>query len=124
MIPGKILITVRDNDVSPRFDLTTEVVLEGFDSKGHSTDRKTLVLPHASSEELCHFILTQDVRTVVCGAIEEEYYQYLTWKKITVIDSVMGPWENVMGRYLEGRLRPGDILHQRMEYMSHAQCDQ
>jgi len=124
MNSDKILITVRDNDVSPRFDLTTEVVMESRDEKGRSRDRKTLVLPHASSEELCHFILAQDVQTVVCGAIEEEYYQYLTWKKIAVVDSVMGPWQKVMERYLEGRLRSGDILHQREEWLDHAQSDQ
>jgi len=48
---------------------------------GNPTGRKTSVLPHASPEELCHLILAQDVRTVVRGAIEEEYYQCLTWKK-------------------------------------------
>jgi len=124
MVPGKILITVREDNISPRFDLTTEVVMESRDEKGRPGDRRTLVLPHASSEELCHLILAQEVQTVVCGAIEEEYYQYLTWKRIVVIDAVMGPWEKVMERYAEGRLRPGDILHNRTELANHAQSDQ
>ena len=97
-------------------------------SRSFQTDagagRKTLVLPHASVEELCHLILAEEVRTVVCGAIEEEYCQYLTWKKITVIDSVMGPWEKALERYTEGCLQPGDILHQRPEHNHHGRFSQ
>ncbi len=44
-------------------------------------------------------------------------------EKITVIDSLMGPWKKVMQRYMEGRLRPGDILRQRPERTNHAQSD-
>lgn len=116
MMGGKLLITLMENDVAPRFDLTTEVLLHRGGPAGDAGGRKTLVLPHASAEELCHLILTEEVQTVICGAIEEEYYQYLTWKKITVIDSVMGPWEKALGRFLEGCLQPGDILHQRPEH--------
>jgi len=110
-VGGKLLITLRENDVAARFDLTTEVLLYNGGPAGDATARKTLVLPRASAEELCHLILAEEVRTVVCGAIEDEYYQYLTWKKIGVIDSVMGPWEKALERYLEGCLQPGDILH-------------
>jgi hypothetical protein len=108
---GKLLITLRENHVAPRFDLTTEVLLHSGGNSGAAAARKTLVLPRASAEELCHLILAEEVRTVICGAIEEEYYQYLTWKKIDVIDSVMGPWEEALERCVSGRLRPGDILH-------------
>lgn len=121
---GKLLITLRENDVAPRFDLTTEVLLDSGGPAGDATGRKTLVLPRASAEELCHLILAEEVRTVVCGAIEEEYYQYLTWKKIAVIDSVMGPWEKALERYMEGCLQPGDILHHRPKHTHHDQFSQ
>jgi len=121
---GKLLITLRENDVAPRFDMTTEVLLQSGGLAGDAARRKTLILPHASAEELCHLILAEEVRTVVCGAIEEEYYQYLKWKKIIVIDSVMGPWEKALERYMEGCLQPGDILHHRPEHTHHDQFSQ
>jgi hypothetical protein len=124
MMGGKLLITLRENDVAPRFDLTTEVLLDSGGAAGEAGGQKTLVLPRASAEELCHLILAEEVRTVVCGAIEEEYYQYLTWKKIAVIDSVMGPWKKALERYMKGCLQPGDILHHRLEYTHHDQFSQ
>ena len=115
MMGDNLLITLRENDVAPRFDLTTEVLLQSGGLTDEAARRKILILPQASAEELCHLILAEEVRTVVCGAIEEEYYQYLTWKKISVIDFVMGPWEKALESYMKGRLKPGDILHQRLK---------
>lgn len=119
MVGEKLLITLRENDVAPRFDLTTEILLYRGGAFGQSGGQKTLVLPRASAEELCHLILAEEVQTVICGAIEEEYYQYLIWKKITVIDSVMGPWEKALENYMKGDLRPGDILHPIPEHLRH-----
>jgi hypothetical protein len=49
-----------------------------------------MVLPQASAEKLCHMIITEDIQAVICGGIEEEYYDYLCWKRIDVMDSVIG----------------------------------
>ncbi len=111
----KILIPLRENDVAPRFDLAAEVMFITLDPGGRILGSKTLVLPHASAEDLCHLILTEDVDTVVCGGIEDEYYQYLTWKKVNILDSVMGPWENALEQLRLGSLKPGAILFERPE---------
>jgi hypothetical protein len=58
-------------------------------------------------------ILTEDIQTVICGGIEEEYYQYLVWKRVNVIDSVIGPCEETLERFRAGRLQPGQILMDR-----------
>lgn len=110
---SKVLITLFGNDVSPRFDLATEVLIVLFGADGQVEEEKTLVLPHPSAEKLCHMILTEEVQSVICGAIEEEYYQYLTWKRINVIDSVMGNYERALERFRGGELKPGDILFDR-----------
>ena len=81
----KVLICLYGNDVAPRFDLTTEVFIASIGPDNRIEDEKSVVLPRASAEELCHMILTADIQTVICGGIEEEYYQYLTWKRITCI---------------------------------------
>ncbi len=106
----KVLVCLFGNDVSPRFDLATEVYVASIDVDGRVEEEKTVVLPQASAEKLCHMILTEDVQTVICGGIEEEYYQYLTWKRVEVLDSVIGPLDSVLASFGKGELRAGAIL--------------
>lgn len=106
----KVLITLFENDVAPRFDLATEVMITSLGEDGSITQSKTIVLAHPSAEDLCQLILTEEVDAVICGGIEEEFYDYLTWKKISVIDSVMGPYEDALDRFLEKDLQAGSIL--------------
>ncbi len=103
----KLLIPLHGNDIAPRFDLATEVLIISTDEK---SENKTVVLPQASAEQLCHLILTESANTVVCGGIEEEYYQYLTWKRVKVLDSVIGSWESALELYQKGMLGPGTII--------------
>ena len=104
----RILIPLSGNDVAPRFDLATEVVITSSDKNGEA--HRIVVLSQASAEQLCHLILTEKVDVVICSGIEEEYYQYLTWKKVQVLDSVIGPWPAVIERFSMHRLKPGDII--------------
>lgn len=106
----KVLICLHGSDVTPRFDLTTEVLIASIAGDGAVRDERTLVLPQASAEKLCHIILTEAVQTIICGGIEDEYYQYLIWKRIDVIDSVIGRCDQVLDRFREGTLQPGQIL--------------
>lgn len=109
----KVLLTLFEHDISPRFDLTTEVLIVELDREGAVVSERTVVLPHASAEELCHLILMEDIRVVICGGIEEEFYQYLTWKKIEVMDSIMGTWSRALSRFRKGELKPGAFLFDR-----------
>ncbi len=106
----KVLIPLHENDVAPRFDLATEVLIVTGDGKAGSREKKTMVLPRASAEQLCHFIITEGIQTVICNGIEDDYYQYLTWKRIEVIDSVIGSSESALLRLINGTLKAGDIL--------------
>ncbi len=109
----KLLITIYRDDVAPRFDLTSEVLIATVDADGEIIDRKTLVLPAPSSEDLCQLILSENIRTVICGGIEQEFYEYLRWKKVEVIDSVIGPFERALELARGGRLKSGSILFDR-----------
>lgn len=107
----KILITISEDHVAPRFDLATEVLVLSLDSEGNIQDRRTMVLPQASPEDLCHLILTEGAGIVICGGIEEEYYQYLQWKKVKVMDSVMGPYTGALDKLAHGPLgQESDLL--------------
>ena len=107
----KILIPIADDEVACRFDLSGEARIV-ICLKNGEKEEKTVVLPRAA-EKLCHLILMENITCVICGAIEEEYHQFLSWKKITVIDGVAGPWEKALIRHLQGNLTPGEILCNR-----------
>ncbi len=115
----KILITLIESDVAPRFDLTTEVSISSLGEDRSIVDNKTMVLAHESAEDLCQLILTEEVDVLICGGIEEEFFDYLTWKKVRVLDSVMGPWERALDRFRSGDLDAGAILYDRPERKSH-----
>ena len=107
----KILMPLYGNDVAPRFDLATEVMITNRDDYSDGREEKIVVLSQASAEQLCHLILAEGIDVVICSGIEEEYYQFLTWKKVQVLDSVIGPWQMALERFLKDRLKPGDILY-------------
>ena len=110
---GKVLITIWLDDVAPRFDLTSEVLIATPGSNGAVEKRKILVLPSVSAEDLCQLILSENVEVVICGGIENEYYQYLGWKKVQVIDSVIGPFERALQLAATDSLEAGAILFER-----------
>jgi predicted Fe-Mo cluster-binding NifX family protein len=105
-----ILITIWRDEVAPRFDLTSEVLIVSLNADGTVAGRRSIVLPTVSAEDLCHMILTEKITTVVCGGIEEEHYQYLTWKRVKVIDSVIAPYEEALEFVLRDSLQPGANL--------------
>ena len=105
----RVLIPLSGSDVAPRFDLATEVLVASLGERGVD-DQRTIVLSRASADELCRLVLAENVRTVVCGAIEDEYYQYLVWKKVRVLDWVIGPYERALAGLRDNRLQAGDVL--------------
>jgi predicted Fe-Mo cluster-binding NifX family protein len=111
----KVLIPLYGNNVAPRFDLATEVLMASIDDETGRMEHRTVVLPHPSPEDLCHLVLTERVEVVICGGIEEEYYQYLRWKKVRVIDGIIGRHESVLQRFNQGELEPGDIIAKGIE---------
>lgn len=113
MTNRKILIPLYEEDVAPRFDLTTDVLIVKGESGGGIAEERTLILAQASSEKLCHLILTEGVHVVICGGIEEEYHDYLIWKKIQVVDNIIGDSRAAVKRFLSGTLKQGDILISR-----------
>lgn len=109
----KVLITLQGGDVAPRFDLSTEILTAAVGEGGAVGEEKMVVLPRASAEDLCQMILREEIGTVVCGGIEEEYYQFLVWKSVEVIDSVVGPWSRALDLLAKRELAAGAVLIER-----------
>jgi len=110
----KLAIPIIGEEIVPRFDLTTEVIILTTAKRSDIQDKKIIVLPRSSPDELCHTLLVQEINTLICGAIEDEYYEFLKWKKIEVFDGVSGAWTLAFERWQTQTLTPGDILFTRM----------
>jgi len=106
----KILVTLRADDVAPRFDLCTEVLIVDTSGGKAGPELRNVLLTGPSGDELCSLILKENIGTVVCGGIEESFFQYLLWKKVKVIDRVIGPSSKALELTLEGRLQPGVVI--------------
>lgn len=113
----KALVPISGDEIAPRFDLASEVVIAaGLEEEGR-WEEKIVVLPRASAEQLCELVLAEGAEAVICGGIEEEHYQYLAWKRVEVLDSVIGPWTAALERYRRGELKAGDILCRDLDWM-------
>ncbi|MBM3300494.1 MAG: dinitrogenase iron-molybdenum cofactor biosynthesis protein [Deltaproteobacteria bacterium] len=106
----RILIPLWGDDIAPRFDLAPEALIAQLGEDNEVREQRIIVLPQASPEGLCDLILRERIDMVVCCAVEEEFYQYLTWKKVDVVDGVAGSAEEILARLQAGRLESGDIL--------------
>ena len=68
-----------------------------------------------SSEELCALIIKENINTVICNGIEERHLQYLSWKKMKIHNSVVGPHKEALKAVAGGFLRSGTILPGAMQ---------
>ncbi|WP_457551784.1 NifB/NifX family molybdenum-iron cluster-binding protein [Desulfobacula sp.] len=110
----QLSIPIYHEEVAPRFDLATEVLIMILSKNHHTEEKKNIILSRSSADDLCHLLLSEHTNTLICGAIEDEYYQFLKWKKIDVYDSIAGSWSDAFCCWKENRLKPGDILSHRI----------
>lgn len=106
----KIMVTTRGDYVSPRFDMSSEVIIATCYDKQLLEEPHFLVLSDVSAEVLCDLALKENVKIVICGGIEEQHFQFLTWKKIRVFDSVIGPHAKILQLAINEHLKPGVTL--------------
>lgn len=103
-------MTLTADQIAPRFDLCTEVLIAQFNDDRTGPEPRTVLLPGPSADELCSLILKEGIDIVVCGGIEDSFFQYLIWKKVRVIDRVIGPSAKALQLALEEGLRAGAVI--------------
>ncbi|KPJ99524.1 MAG: hypothetical protein AMJ60_04715 [Desulfobacterales bacterium SG8_35] len=106
----KILITIQKDEVAPRFDLTSEILITETQEGKITGEPRIILLPGTSGEDICGLAIKENVALLICGGIEDTHYQYLKWKKIKVVDGVIGPHEQALHSAMTNDLRPGAIL--------------
>jgi predicted Fe-Mo cluster-binding NifX family protein len=110
MTHTKIMIAIAHDDVAPRFDLAVEAVIAEAENGAVADEPRLLLLSEPSGDEMCALAVRESVDTVICGGIDDVHYEYLAWKKIGVIDGVIGPYQEAIESLLDGRLAAGDVL--------------
>lgn len=106
----KIMVTVRGDFVSPRFDTSSEVIIATCYDGKMLEEPRSLILSNVSAEVICDLVIREGINMVICGGIEEQHYQFLTWKQITIYDGVIGPHARVLEMALHDTLESGIIL--------------
>jgi predicted Fe-Mo cluster-binding NifX family protein len=106
----KVLITIQKNEVAPRFDQTSEILITERDGDKVSGEPRIILLTGTSGEDICSLAIKENITLVICGGIEDTHYQYLKWKKIKVVDRVIGPYEEALNFAIKNNLKSGAIL--------------
>ncbi len=111
----RILIPLMGDFVAPRFDLAPEALIVTMDDEGRIMEERTLVMSRPSPEALCQLITTERINILVCCGIEDEFYQYLIWKKVQIYDSTIGSYIEVVRRLKDGTLKDNEVLLERLK---------
>ena len=111
MANRRVLLPLAGEDVAPRFDAALAVLLAELDDAGDMVSSETIVLPRASADELCEFVLVHGVTAVIANGIPEDHFHYLRWKRVEVVDDVMGPAEEALRLFAAGTLQTGAIVY-------------
>ena len=114
----KLFITIQGDFVAPRFDLATEILIVRFANGKQEGAPRTIIIERPSDEALCQMIVEEHVTDLVCGGIDEVHYSFLSWKKVNVMDGVIGGWHMAMEMAIRGELKQGDILANGIENLT------
>lgn len=106
----KVMIATAHDSVAARFDLTVEAVIADVADGGVSGSPRELLLSEPSGDELCALAVSETVDVVICGGIDEVHYDYLLWKKIRLIDGVIGPYREALQLLAHDRLKANAVL--------------
>lgn len=105
------MIPIQGDFVAPRFDLATEVLIARYEDGALLGAPKTIIMERPSDEGLCQMIVEEHITAMVCGGIEELHFNFLIWKKVNVLDGVIGDWQTALEKTLDGTLLQGTVLY-------------
>lgn len=102
----KIAIPRMGETVAPCFEYSATIAIFSVVG-GRVTDQ--IDFPIRSREPLDRFRLLRDqgVDTIICGGVQDVFEDMLRASGVTLISWVSGNIDDLLGRYLEGRLESG-----------------
>jgi predicted Fe-Mo cluster-binding NifX family protein len=72
--------------------------------------RKVIAVAALNPDELCALVLHMKADVIICGGIRKDYQEKLNGSAVQLIYNVIGHVDDVVDRFLKGRLRTGDIV--------------
>lgn len=106
----KLMVVIQGDFVAPRFDLATEVLIVRFENGKVVGEPKMIIRERSSDEALCQMAVEEHITNIICGGIEEVHFNFLVWKKVSVLDAVIGNWRTAVEKGVAGTLLQGEIL--------------
>jgi len=106
----KLMVLIQGDFIAPRFDLATEILIVRYDNGEVLGEPKLIIIERPSDESLCRMAVEENISDMICGGMEEVHFNFLVWKKVTVLDGVIGSWRMAVDRLVAGTLRQGEIL--------------
>ena len=106
----KILLPLFNNELAPRFDLAVDVLILSVTRETSvmgKIQEKVTVLETPSGEAMCRLAVTEGVQTVITAGIEKEFFDFLEWKGIRVVDNICGQVDTIIEAHLGGKLAQG-----------------
>lgn len=106
----KVLIPLFENELAPRFDLAGEALIVSITRETSVMGRveeKVVVVDGPSAESMCRLAIKENTQTVICAGIEKEFFDFLEWKGIRVLDDICGPVDVILEAFLGGTLAAG-----------------
>jgi len=106
----KLMVLIQGDFIAPRFDLATEILIVRFENGIVIGEPKMIIIERSSDETLCQMVVEENITNMICGGIEEVHFNFLIWKKVTVMDAVIGSWRTAVEKAVAGSLQQGEIL--------------
>lgn len=98
-----VAITVRDNHITPAFDVSRDFLVLAVDS-GTVVDQHLDMFTSISPLQKASQLKKLKVNTLICGAISPMLTQRIATYEIKTIPCVAGDVDDVIGAYLAGTL--------------------
>ncbi|SOB60761.1 conserved protein of unknown function [Pseudodesulfovibrio profundus] len=111
---AKTLIPLHDNELAPRFDMASEALIVTITRETSAMgriDERVVVLDAPSGESMCRLAINESIETVICAGIEKEFFEFLEWKGIRVLDDICGPVDIILEAFLGGTLSSGQYYY-------------
>lgn len=96
--------------IAPRFDKTEKVLLYPADGSRELKQCDRVPVGHMKPRELCDFLVSSRIETLVCGGVKESCRQSLSQSSIRIIDNVIGSVAAVAALLAGGELSNGQVV--------------
>jgi hypothetical protein len=83
-------------------------VLVTIDDDGRVQEKKVFPTETLKPKEVVDLLGRLEVTTLICGGVKEDSQQALRRVKIQFIDNIIGNVDDILIRYLEGKLKRGN----------------